>query len=318
MQQTPPINTQTVAGKNAYVDITAHRLDVRNNLDKKYDTCWLCGGKQIVDLYVVNGFTVSKCKDCTLRFIREILDDEHIKDYYTQTANEVEMLQVYRSAANENKLKYAHKAVANRIKKQFGAKDNLKLLDLGCSTGLFFDFFPGWDVYGVEIEESAGNIAKAKYNNVFIGDMKDAGFKDNFFDCITISDALDHFNNPLEVIKRCHGLLKKNGIITIKVHNIDCLLSKITGKKFYAIIPPEHLTYFNLRTLKLLLSNNGFEYSEHFYNTQKLRLDNAVMRASTTFSFLSPVHKLLSRTVLGGIPLYKNFHDLITVIGKKP
>jgi len=103
----------------------------------------------------------------------------------------------------------------------------------------------------------------------------------------------------------------------IKVHNISCLLAKISGNKFYAIIPPGHLTYFNLKTLRMLLEKNNFEYTDHFYNTHKLRLDTAIMRASTTFPFLEPVSQKLSKSILGNIPFYKNYHDLITVMGIK-
>jgi SAM-dependent methyltransferase len=288
---------------------------------QRHDQCWLCGSRDIVDLYEVNGFTLTKCKACSLRFIREIADDEYLRRAYSITPeqkNEVGR-RVYLDQGNEKNLKYAYKPIADKIKSRFGSRGNgpLRLLDLGCSTGAFFDFFPGWDVYGVELEETAGNIARSKYGNIFIGDMKDADFKDNFFDCITIQDALDHSNQPMRVVKRCHELLKNDGILVIKVHNIDCLLSKMTGKKFYAIEPPGHLTYFNLKTLKLLLSMNGFEYMDHYYNLQKLRLDTAVMRASATFSFLVPVYKALSKTVFGKIPFYKNFHDIITVTGVK-
>jgi len=285
---------------------------------EKYEKCWLCGG-EVTDLYKVNDFTVTKCTNCTLHFIREIVSDEYLKKYYTVTPEKMQeiALQVYHDSGNEKNLKYAYKRIADTIKKHFNSGNNLRLLDLGCSRGVFFEFFPAWDVYGVELEETAGKIAKAKYKNVFIGDMKEANFQNNFFDCIVIQDALDHSNNPMDVVRQCYGLLKENGLLLIKVHNIDCLLAKISKSKFYAIIPPDHLTYFNLKTLKLLLANNGFKYINHFFNTQKLRLDTAIMRASTTIPFLVPISKVLSKTFLKNIPFYKNYHDLITVIGIK-
>jgi 2-polyprenyl-3-methyl-5-hydroxy-6-metoxy-1,4-benzoquinol methylase len=284
-----------------------------------YEKCWLCGSNQIIDLYKVNNFTVVRCKKCSLRFIREMVSDENLKEVYTLTPEQKTGIvqQVYLDSGNIENLKYAYKRVADKIKRYFIPPygDNPRLLDLGCSTGVFFDFFPDWDVYGVELEETTGKVAKSKHENVFIGDMKDARFKNDFFDCITIQDALDHSNNPMEVVKHCHGLLKENGLIVIKVHNIDCLLAKITGKRFYAICPPGHLTYFNLRTLKLLLSNNGFEYLTHFYNMQKLRLSTAIMRMTGSASNL--LVNTVSNTFLKNMPFYKNYHDIITVIGIK-
>lgn len=45
--------------------------------------CRLCGSHNIVDIGKVNGFTLAKCNDCTLVFIREILNDEYIANVYT-------------------------------------------------------------------------------------------------------------------------------------------------------------------------------------------------------------------------------------------
>ena len=207
---------------------------------------------------------------------------------------------------------------ADKIKKYFKFQDDLNILDLGCSNGSFLEQFPKWNVYGIELEETTGRIAQSKHKNIFIGNMKDATFDREFFDCITINDALDHSNDPHFVIELCHSLLKPGGIVVIKVHNIDCLLATLTGKRFYAICPPGHLVYFNLKTLKLLLKKHQFEYLSHFYNTQKLRFDNAVMRAAASFPFLYPMQKIAESTFLGNIPIYKNFHDIITIIGVKP
>jgi len=292
---------------------------------EKQDKCWLCGSTQIRDLYQVNGFTLTRCGECSLRFIRELADDAYLKELYTfmpgqENGEKREYLKIYLDPANETNLKYSFRILAGKVRrrfKPFGGEVPLKLLDLGCSIGALLDFFPDWDVYGIEIEETMGNIAKQKHKNIVIGNMKDADFDDNFFDCITILDALDHTNDPVHVVKNSCRQLKQNGMIAIKVHNINCLLAKLTGKRFYAIQPPAHLTYFSLKTLKQLLAACGFEYAGHFYDTQKMPLETAVMRASETFPFLTPVYKALSKTPLGSLPVYKNFHDIITIFGIK-
>lgn len=284
----------------------------------KMNDCWLCngGGGNIIDLYQVNGFTISKCKNCSLHFVRDIVSDEYLSNFYAQIPFHEEYT-AYFDRGNEKNLHYAHASVAKRIKNYFKLQSKLNILDLGCSSGLFLDHFPEWNVYGIELEETTGKIAQSKHKNIFIGDMKDANFEKNFFDCVTINDALDHSNEPDFVVGLCSSLLKPGGIIVIKVHNINCLLAKLTGKRFYAISPPSHLSYFSLETLELLLKKHNFELTEFFYNTQKLRLDTAFSHASITFSWLKPIEKLLRKTPFGAIPIYKNFHDIITVMGAK-
>jgi len=267
----------------------------------QFEACWLCEGRHVKDLYAVNGFTIAKCTNCSLCFVRDIVDDEYLKEVYARMATQIGH-RVYVEKSNEKNLQYAHAAVANKIKTYFKFQDNLNILDLGCSNGSFLEQFPNWNVYGIELEKTTGRIAQSKHKNIFIGNMKDSIFEKEFFDCITINDALDHSNDPDFVVEHCHSLLKTDGIIVLKVHNIDCLLARLTGKKFYAVIPPIHLSYFNLKTLKILLKKHNFGYLNHFYNTQKLRLDNATMRAAASLPLLYPLQKIAENTFLGASP----------------
>jgi len=292
------------------------------------DTCWLCGSRQIKDLYRVNGFTVAKCGQCALCFVREAVDDDAIQEIYALGSAQNEMLatkKVYLDRRNEKNLKYAYAALAKRIRAYFlhaageqeAGAGRRRILDLGCSTGAFFDFFPDWDVYGVELEETAGAIAKQKHENIRIGDMAQAEFGEDFFDCVTVLDSLDHSNSPMDVARHCRRQLKPGGLLVVKAHNIDCLLAKLSGKRYYAIMPPVHLSFFSLKTLKRLLSACGFQCVDHYYNWQKLRLDTAILRASGTFPFLARVYKGVSGRWIGKLPVYKNFHDIVTVMAIK-
>jgi hypothetical protein len=55
---------------------------------EKINFCRLCGGYNIFDLGKINGFTLSKCKDCSLVFIRETLNDEYLARFYTLTSEQ--------------------------------------------------------------------------------------------------------------------------------------------------------------------------------------------------------------------------------------
>ena len=83
------------------------------------NVCRLCGGNNILDLGKVNDFTISKCRSCTLVFIREIPNDEYLKKCYTLTSEQEAKMKersVYLDPDNERNLKYAHKKVADKIK----------------------------------------------------------------------------------------------------------------------------------------------------------------------------------------------------------
>ena len=280
--------------------------------------CPLCGGAELEDRYDIRGFTLARCAACTLLFVKNRCDDAYLSRYYRQAASAVGHERVYVADANKRFLDFAYSRLARRIKKILGPGPR-RLLDLGCSAGGFFDHFPGWDLYGVELSERDGRSAREKYPNVFIGDMRAAPFERGFFDCVVLQDSLDHSNDPLGVVRHVHGLLKPGGLIVIKVHNVSCWLAKLSGRRFYAFLPPGHLFYFDLATLKRLLDACGFSYGRHYFNTHKLQTGIAFMRMSQDDpdSWFYKISMKLASSPLGRIPVYKNLHDLITVFGVK-
>ena len=194
-----------------------------------------------------------------------------------------------------------------------------RLLDLGCANGAFFNFFPDWETYGVELDPIQVEIAKTRCTHIFQGDLKTVSFPSNNFDYITIQDALDHSNNPVETVRHCYNLLKPGGVLAIKVHNISSLLSKICASHFYAIIPPDHLFYFNLKTLQLLLNKNGFKFHSYYYNTQKLKFSTSILRVykGKPTGIGNYMYNIIQKHPFLNFSIYKNFHDLITVFGIK-
>ena len=74
-----------------------------------------------------------------------------------------------------------------------------------------------------------------------------------------MNQVIEHFANPVSVIRKCKNLLSRSGMLYIATPNISSFASRIRKKEFDYLIPPEHLSYFNKITLSKLLRSENFK-----------------------------------------------------------
>ena len=109
-----------------------------------------------------------------------------------------------------------------RLKKliHFGATG--ALLDIGAGYGQFLHharpFFS--DVTGTEVSASAVALAKEKYSlSLLAGQIEELKLPLHSFDTITLFHVLEHVPDPGKLVRRCHALLKSQGMLVIAVPN---------------------------------------------------------------------------------------------------
>ncbi len=137
-----------------------------------------------------------------------------------------------------------------------------RLLDIGCATGNFLYSMrrAGWEVFGVETNENACLYAREVMKlDVFNGGVLQAKYDSEYFDVVNMSQVLEHFPNPLDELKETYRILKKNGILIIKLPNLSKLETAIFGKYWYAWDLPRHRFHFSVKTLSNLLDKANFK-----------------------------------------------------------
>jgi len=276
-------------------------------------SCPVCDSARLKTRWKVNGYTIVGCDDCSLVFVRNLPTSEELERHYEAGVGD----QVY-SEDNTECLNFYYEKLRYLIESRFPQRG--KVLDIGCSGGWFLDSMQGWERHGNEIIPEYAAFARQRYGaNIVTGRFEDYPLRNNYFDVITMQDVFDHFPDPVAVLEKCHRMLRSGGEIVIKVHNISCLYAKLTGKSFYAILPPSHLFYYDKTTLDRILAKTGFEMTDSRFIAHILKLGTVFLRLSKgdKNSLLYRISMRLSGSAIGGIKIRKNLRDIITVFAVK-
>jgi 2-polyprenyl-3-methyl-5-hydroxy-6-metoxy-1,4-benzoquinol methylase len=237
-------------------------------LEVKHVKCGLCGSDDYEKKYDINSsvpFTVVKCSNCGLLYVNHIAKNQaglYKKGYYTGTA-ETGFNCVAKSLTTEelNLLRIIYLERLAAIERNTGVR-NGRLLDVGCTFGLFLDTAKkaGWDMHGCDISPDAVSMSKKMFGlkNVRTGSVRKAGFKKNQFDVVTLFEVIEHMERPLDEMKDIRNVLKKDGYVVIHTGNLGSLTAKIRGRN-NSYFQLGHIVYFSKKTLRELLEKAGFE-----------------------------------------------------------
>jgi SAM-dependent methyltransferase len=144
-----------------------------------------------------------------------------------------------------------------------------KLLDIGCSCGDFFEFFPqsAWERYGVELSSSAAAYSAQAYKaQVFAGTLRSANWPSEFFDLVSMIDIFYYLDDPFAEIKEVNRILTPTGILAIEItgqaymfFRSRGLLALLMEGRWCRLSSESHYLYwFNPPGLWQLLENCGF------------------------------------------------------------
>lgn len=137
-----------------------------------------------------------------------------------------------------------------------------RVLDVGCATGACLSVISerGMEAFGTDVNPYATKIAAKMVPSaqIITGTVHDTPGWEGSFDAIIMSDVLEHTQSPLAELERVHALLKPMGLLLILTPNIQELSAKLMGK-YWIHLKTEHLFYFSVNSLALLIERCGFE-----------------------------------------------------------
>jgi len=285
-------------------------------------SCPICQSAKIIFFCEKNGFKLYSCSSCRLAFVWPIPSnsaDIYKASYFKGDQRGSESAKFGYNDYEEDKkaMRETFITYLNRILELTSGK---KIFDVGAATGYFLDLAEqaGLQTSGVEISEYAAKIAGDKGHKIFLGDLEDLEIKDKY-DVVTMWDVLEHLRNPKRYLKSVRDILNQEGILAINTIDRSSYWARLSGKRWHAILPPEHLFYYSVKSLKILLEENGFKILEQSKIGKKFTLPYIYKILANRYNTIGTLKfiNFLGRKFWRRIYLPINLRDNIFIIARK-
>ena len=140
----------------------------------------------------------------------------------------------------------------------------VRLLNVGCYEGQLLDRLKSltkWQTAGTENNPRAAGIAVGKGHRVWQCTPEDAPMTipiGDAFDVIFLSDALEHFADPVMVLRRLRQLLVPGGWLVLNTPNLDSKLLDLFGPTWSHWQAPYHRVLLGRRGVRELARSTDF------------------------------------------------------------
>lgn len=206
---------------------------------------------------------VLKCKKCGFVFSNEILSESGNSKFWKN----------YSSRCHENNEEAIRKRndmyrIEYEFISQFLAKESLRVLDVGCGEGGFWDCFVGAKRQGVELGEEAALKASSKYK-VYQGEFPAIDFEEKF-DLVIFRGSLQYFDEPKKYLVKANEILNNGGLLYItSTPNAEGFCAKLFKEYFSFAVCAVAGNGFSPYVLTNFLQELNFELcaEKYFYES---------------------------------------------------
>lgn len=234
----------------------------------KLNICPVCLSKDTLELYPANvdlkklvftyefspesqkTFQVIRCNNCSHVFCssipknfyknyEDVIDKEYLRHFRTRELSAQSVLNIIKSYVSSG-----------------------RLLDIGCATGDFLNVARdiGYIAEGLELSRWSAELARKKGVKVYSDRLKILSQKfPGKYDIITMFGVIEHFQNPRDEMLYINKLLKSDGILVIWTGNVDGIMSRILGRRWW-YWQGQHIQYFTNKSLNNLALLTGFKH----------------------------------------------------------
>lgn len=223
--------------------------------------CYNCGSTEIISSFVVNRFRHVRCKNCNMVYVNPRLKDLMLINLYNEPPyNEFYKIKLIPSIDYRRNVLAVNKY--NQIAKYFDTPG--KVLDIGSGLGEVLSVFQenNWDCTGIEFNEFAANYSRKAFGlNIINRNIYDFDLSEKY-DVIMLWGVLEHFYEPLQILKKVYRLLKDDGILLLEVPSADSVLVRYYEKSLRSvdriIEGDRHIMLFSIQSFIEMPEKAGF------------------------------------------------------------
>lgn len=262
--------------------------------------------------FIVNEYSILKCTQCGLGSAK-IKKNLNFKEIYDKSYFEGGKSDGYLNYhGSKNVLKIEFNSIKNQILK-YKPKLGTNLLEIGCAYGYLLETFsPLFKVYGIEISDHAINICHKKGLNVINADQARSLNNIGIFELVIMLDVIEHLIDPDNIFQQISACTKKDALLIISTGDFDSIVSLFFKKYWRLMTPPQHLWFYNKKSITKFLDNYGFRVESITYPFKFVPL-NLIIFQICRYLGLQKYLKFLN--IPGG--LYINLFDAMRIVARK-
>jgi 2-polyprenyl-3-methyl-5-hydroxy-6-metoxy-1,4-benzoquinol methylase len=134
-----------------------------------------------------------------------------------------------------------------------------RLLDVGCGAGAILGVMArhGWITEGTELSHVAAERLRAQGHRIHLGAIEELDLPQAAYDVVILSEIVEHLLDPGAAVAAAARVLRPGGAVYLTTPNFDALSRRLLGSRWRVIELPEHVSYFNRRSLRALLLRAG-------------------------------------------------------------
>jgi SAM-dependent methyltransferase len=224
--------------------------------------CPACGSKKYQAQFEKLGFTYVLCPDCGTLFVNPRPPSQLLMDFYTRSRSTSFFVHGFFLPVAEARREKIFRPRAENIRDTFPEKSKSVVGDIGAGFGIFLEelgnFWPSAKLIAIEPSIEMVDICRKKGLQVIPSSLEDVQGWDGQFDLLISFELFEHLYNPDEFLKKVWRLLRPEGYLLITTLNGNGFDIQILWEKSKSVSPPNHLNFFNPRSITMLLQANNF------------------------------------------------------------
>ncbi len=228
--------------------------------------CPKCGRKNGRVKFIVDSFIIVRCRSCGLVYLANPPEEEKLyDDYYGETYPPGTE---YTDESADPELRELYSINEQRIAWVSRLRTGGKVIDIGCGRGHFLKTAAehGYTVKGIDISSTAVEYATREFDvDAETRELDDLTDLQGKFDIVTMWHVLEHFSDPISVLRTANSILAPNGLCFIEVPNLRSMKFIVSKNKWKGGNHPlYHRTFFTSTTLRNVIAGAGFKDGKRY------------------------------------------------------
>lgn len=262
-----------------------------------------------------SGYCIYSCKNCSLLFVYprpspQNLMEIYSPDYFCRGSK-------YLIEGDMAAMELPDPNDLFKVELLRRYKAGSSVLDVGCATGGFLKCAEqaGYQVMGVEVSAFAAQKAATKGLKIMNCDLPAAGLPTGQYDAVTLWDVIEHLDNPLPTLTEVYRLLRPGGVLFLTTGDAGSRWAKIAGRYWQLLTPPQHLYFYNLRSLGKALELSGFFLKDVWRYGKSVPVDLILLKACEAVGpVVAPLSFLARNFGLTTKRVNINLRDILTCV----